>query len=130
VTIASLVLIAAVAATAPAAPPLTCPTGSRPEGAAPPQGSEWKCVDADGAATGPWLTWYGNGQLMSERRMKQGKEHGRQRSWWPNGQLMMEGISVEGHRYKGFHYWSITGAPAALDVHTETITPPAPAAAP
>ncbi len=61
---------------------------------------------------------------MSERNMKLGKEHGRQRSWWPNGQLMMEGISVDGNRYKGFKYWSITGQQTDLNIETETITKP------
>ncbi len=54
--------------------------------------------------------------------MRNGKEHGRQRSWWPNGQLMMEGISYEGNRYKGFKYWSIDGKPTELNIETETIT--------
>jgi hypothetical protein len=88
----------------------------------PPAGHEWKCVDSKGLADGLWLTWYDNGQLMSERQMKQGKEHGRQRSWWPNGQLMMEGVSYEGNRYKGFKYWSITGEPTEIDIKTETVT--------
>jgi hypothetical protein len=99
-----------------------CPPDTHAVGAKPPKGSEWKCVDDKGIVNGPWLTWYGNGQLMSERHMKLGKEHGQQRSWWPNGQLMMEGISYEGNRYKGFKYWSITGEPAALDIQTDTIT--------
>ncbi len=99
---------------------------------------ERKCVTyASGLAEGPWLTWYSSGQLQSERSMKLGREHGRQRSWWPNGQLMMEGISYEGSRYKGFKYWSITGAPAELNIETQTVTkqmdtsqPPAPSTKP
>lgn len=58
---------------------------------------------------------------MSERHMKNGREHGRQRSWWPNGQLMMEGISVDGSRYKGFKYWGVDGTPSIIDVKTEVI---------
>ena len=76
--------------------------------------------DKTGLAEGPWLTWYSNGQLLSERNMKQGREHGRQRSWWPNGQLMMEGISFEGSRYKGFKYWSIDGSPTELNLETQS----------
>lgn len=129
VTPAVLLLIAAATA-GTHAPALTCPAGSQPEGTAPPQGSEWRCVDAEGRANGPWLTWYASGQLLSERQMKDGKEHGRQRSWWPNGQLMMEGVSVEGHRYQGFRYWSITGEPTEVEVRTETVRQPAPATAP
>lgn len=102
----------------------TCAAEHHAIGKRPPAGTEWQCVDHNGIADGPWLTWYDNGQLMSERQMKQGKEHGRQRSWWPNGQLMMEGISVEGHRYKGFKYWSINGEPTQLNIETETITKP------
>lgn len=102
--------------------PATCPPDTHPIGAKPPKGTEWKCVNKDGVVDGTWLTWYGNGQLMSERHMKLGKEHGQQRSWWPNGQLMMEGISYEGNRYKGFKYWSITGQPAALEIQTDTVT--------
>lgn len=101
-----------------------CPAGSHAVGAKPPQGLEWKCVNRDGKEDGPWLTWYENGQLLSERHMKLGKEHGRQRSWWPNGQLMMEGVSVEGNRYQGFKYWSITGEPAELEIETQTVTQP------
>lgn len=119
VSLAALLLIAATTS-----PALACPEGSKPEGAAPPRGSEWRCLDAEGRATGRWLTWYAGGQLMSEREMKQGREHGRQRSWWPNGQLMMEGVSVDGHRYQGFRYWTITGEPTKLDVQTEIVTQP------
>lgn|GEM_PF-900789 len=121
---ATILLTAAVFATTAQAAVETplCPPGNRAIGERPPKGTEWKCVNKDGLVDGPWLTWYDNGQLMSERRMKLGKEHGQQRSWWPNGQLMMEGISYEGNRYKGFKYWSITGAPAALDIKTETVT--------
>jgi hypothetical protein len=107
-----------------------CPKDTRAEGAAPPVGFERKCVAANGLAEGPWLTWYSNGQLLSERGMKQGREHGRQRSWWPNGQLMMEGISYEGSRYKGFKYWSINGAPTELNLETQTVTKPVDATQP
>lgn len=106
-------------------PATTCPKGDHAIGQRPPAGHEWQCVDAQGVADGPWLTWYDDGQLMAERHMKQGREHGRQRSWWPNGQLMMEGISYEGHRYKGFKYWSINGEPVDLKLKTETVTQPA-----
>ena len=99
-----------------------CPADHRALGKPPPAGTEWQCVDQNGVADGPWRTWYSNGQLMSERQMKHGKEHGRQRSWWPNGQLMMEGISYEGNRYKGFKYWSINGEPTELNIETETVT--------
>jgi hypothetical protein len=100
----------------------SCPPDHFERGKKPPLGTEWQCVDRDGLPDGPWLTWYTTGQLMSERHMKRGKEHGRQRSWWPNGQLMMEGISYEGNRYKGFKYWSINGEPTELNIETETIT--------
>lgn len=99
-----------------------CPADHHALGKPPPAGTEWRCIDQNGVADGPWLTWYDNGQLMSERQMKHGKEHGRQRSWWPNGQLMMEGISYEGNRYKGFKYWSINGEPTELQLKTETVT--------
>ncbi len=99
----------------------TCPADHHSVGQKPPTGHEWKCVDSDGNADGLWLTWYDNGQLMSESQMKHGKEHGRQRSWWPNGQLMMEGISYDGNRYKGFKYWSINGEPTELNIQTETV---------
>lgn len=121
-------LLFVIAATLPSlslcAETSTCPADHQAVGKRPPAGTDWKCIDRSGVPDGPWLTWYDNGQLMSERQMKQGKEHGRQRSWWPNGQLMMEGISVEGHRYKGFKYWSISGEPIPLQIETETITKP------
>lgn len=101
---------------------INCPADHHERGKKPPAGTEWQCLDKDGQPDGPWLTWYGSGQLMSERQMKSGKEHGRQRSWWPNGQLMMEGISYEGNRYKGFKYWSINGEPTQLNIETETVT--------
>lgn len=113
-------MLTATAALAETPPP--CPKDTHAEGAAPPKGFERKCVTATGLAEGPWLTWYSNGQLLSERNMQQGREHGRQRSWWPNGQLMMEGISFEGSRYKGFKYWSIDGSPADLNIETQTVT--------
>lgn len=101
---------------------VSCPADHHERGKKPPAGTEWQCIDKNGQPDGPWLTWYGNGQLMSERQMKNGKEHGRQRSWWPNGQLMMEGISYEGNRYKGFKYWSVSGEPTQLNIETETVT--------
>jgi len=119
-----LIATVLIAAAADAADSTACPPGNRSVGAQPPKGHEWKCVNKDGVPDGPWRTWYDGGQLMSERQMKLGKEHGRQRSWWPNGQLMMEGISVDGNRYKGFKYWSITGQPTDLNIETQTITKP------
>jgi hypothetical protein len=116
-----LLLLMLIAAPAYAEIP-PCPKDTRAEGAVPPAGFERKCVTAAGLAEGPWLTWYSSGQLLSERNMKQGREHGRQRSWWPNGQLMMEGVSYEGSRYKGFKYWSIDGASTELDIETQTVT--------
>ncbi len=109
---------------------LACPEGTHAEGAAPPVGLELRCLDAEGRAEGPWRTWYDNGQLMSERSMKQDIEHGIQRSWWPNGQLMMEGVSYQGARVQGFRFWSITGQPSTLPPRqpaTDT-APTAPAA--
>lgn len=107
-----------------ASDPTACPKDHVVEGAQPPKGLEWKCTTKDGVVDGAWLTWYDDHQLLSERTMKLGKEHGRQRMWWPNGQLMMEGISVDGHRYKGFKYWTMDGAPTELEVETETVTQP------
>ena len=98
-----------------------CPAGTHATGKAPPAGLEWRCDNANNVPEGPWLTWYADGTLLSERHMKNGREHGRQRSWWPNGQLMMEGISVDGNRYKGFKYWGIDGTPSNIDVKTEVI---------
>jgi len=126
VTPARLLLILALLTPQVFAEPLpNCPKNRQPQGAAPPGGFEWKCVGAGDIPDGPWLTWYANGQLMSERHMKQGREHGRQRSWWPNGQPMMDGVSVEGHRYQGFKYWSVTGQPTTLTIQTEDDTPSA-----
>ena len=119
-----LIVTGLIAASAHAADTTVCPPGNRAIGESPPKGHEWKCVNKDGLPDGPWRTWYEGGQLKSERNMKLGKEHGRQRSWWPNGQLMMEGISVDGNRYKGFKYWSITGQQTDLNIETETITKP------
>jgi hypothetical protein len=120
-TVAAVLLPVVSGADTPA-----CPAGTQPSGAAPPAAYEWKCVTADGVAEGPWLTWYASGQLLSERHMKRGREHGRQRSWWPNGQLMMDGVSVEGHRYQGFKYWTITGEPTRIEVQAEPVVQPAP----
>ncbi len=103
----------------------TCPDGTHAEGAAPPEGFELRCLDAEGRAEGPWRNWYDNGQLLSERSMKQGREHGRQRSWWPNGQLMMDGISINGSRVQGFRFWSITGQPSKLPPLKPATTPTA-----
>jgi hypothetical protein len=119
-----LALLAPLALPVYGAVALSCPDGGHPQGNAPPAGYEWKCVDANGAVDGPWRTWYTNGQLMSERHMKHGREHGRQRSWWPNGQLMMEGVSVDGHRYQGFKYWTIDGEPTQLNIERETVIQP------
>jgi len=98
-----------------------CPTGAHATGKSPPAGLEWRCDNASDVPEGPWLTWYADGTLMSERHMKNGREHGRQRSWWPNGQLMMEGVSVDGNRYKGFKYWGVDGTPSNIDIKTEVI---------
>jgi len=126
-------LVIGASSIATAAEPYTCPPGHQEQGRQPPAGLEWKCTTRDGVVDGPWVTWYDDHQLLSERNMKLGKEHGRQRMWWPNGQLMMEGVSVEGHRYQGFKYWSVDGTPTELEIQAETVTqpyqPPKPAAA-
>ena len=119
--VAPLLLGAALAQTAAAIDLPTCPTATHAVGAAPPAGFEWHCETDSGVPEGAWLTWYESGQLMSERHMKNGREHGRQRSWWPNGQLMMDGVSVDGNRYQGFKYWSIDGSPAQLDVKVQPV---------
>jgi hypothetical protein len=107
-----------------AAQPLACPADHVAQGQQPPAGLEWKCTTKDGVVDGLWVTWYNDKQMLSERHMKLGKEHGRQRSWWPNGQLMMEGVSVDGHRYQGFKYWAVDGTPTQLEIKTETVTQP------
>jgi hypothetical protein len=118
----AIALLAALASPALAAElPPTCPAGAHAVGDTPPKGFEWRCENAAGAPEGPWLNWYGDGQRMSERHMKNGREHGRQRSWWPNGQLMMEGVSVDGNRYQGFKYWGIDGSPAHFETKTEPL---------
>ncbi len=122
VILTRIVLLASILSSAAfGAAPLTCPADHIAQGKPPPAGHEWKCTTKDGIVDGLWLTWYGDKQLLSERHMKLGKEHGPQRMWWPNGQLMMDGISVEGHRYQGFKYWSADGKPAQLEVQTETV---------
>lgn len=118
-TIALLAALAASPVTADSQP--VCPAGSHPVGNAPPKGFEWRCENVGGVVDGPWLNWYESGQIMSERHMKSGREHGRQRSWWPNGQLMMEGVSVDGNRYQGFKYWGIDGSPARFETKTEPL---------
>jgi hypothetical protein len=107
-----------------AATPVTlpaCPSGTHAVGKAPPDGHEWRCENAAGKVDGPWLLWYEDGRPMSERTMKNGVEHGRQRGWWPNGQLMLEGISVDGSRYKGFKYWGFDGTPTDLGIQPDVI---------
>lgn len=103
-----------------------CPPGAHAVGKAPPAGLEWRCENASGLVDGPWLSWYADGQLQSERHMKDGREHGRQRGWWPNGQLMLEGVSVDGNRYQGFKYWSFDGTPTDLGIQPDIVTQPAP----
>lgn len=126
--LACLVLIGAAASTFAAdtkpAAKYTCPPDRIEQGAQPPKGREWKCTTREGVVDGLWLTWYDDHQLLSERTMKLGKEHGRQRMWWPTGQLMMEGVSVDGHRYQGFKYWAIDGTPTELEIETETVKQP------
>ncbi len=73
---------------------IACPKGSAAVGSPPPFGVELKCQQAVGSLHGPYLYWYGNGQLMQELHYKNGREHGSQRSWWPNGQLMILEKSV------------------------------------
>jgi len=119
-TLAAIALLLGTGAWADAPLP-SCPEGSHAVGHAPPKGLEWRCDNATGVPEGPWLTWYDNGQMMSERHMKNGREHGRQRSWWPNGQLMMEGISVDGNRFKGFKYWGIDGSLQQIGIKPQVI---------
>lgn len=121
---AGIACLFAVSNLATAADLPSCPPDRVATGRQPPAGHEWKCTTKDGVPDGPWLTWYDDHQLLSERHMKLGKEHGRQRMWWPNGQLMMEGVSVEGHRYQGFKYWTADGVPTQLEVQTENVTQP------
>lgn len=118
----ALALGLALTGPALAATPLPpCPPQAYAVGKAPPDGFDWHCETAAGVAEGPWLRWYDNGTPQSERQMKNGLEHGRQRAWWPNGQLMLDGVSVDGNRYKGFKYWGIDGTPSDLGIRPDIV---------
>lgn len=96
----------------------SCPEGTELRGKAPPDGLEQKCVLTDGTLHGPYMHWYGSGQLMQSLHFDHGKEHGEQKAWWPNGNKMMEGTSMNGKRYQGFRYWDISGQESSLQFET------------
>jgi antitoxin component YwqK of YwqJK toxin-antitoxin module len=76
VTAVAVALLAVLAA----APPLACPKGSEPRGAAPPEGYEEWCEAKDAAGRprreGPSRTYYDDGSLWVETAWRAGELHG------------------------------------------------------
>lgn len=60
-----------------------CPTGATPHGAPPPDGSEVRCVDADGLPHGPWSIYFSDGTLAGRVEYEHGVEHGSIELHWP-----------------------------------------------
>jgi MORN repeat variant len=51
----------------------------------------------DGSETGPYKTWYPDGQIESEGESKLNRSHGFFRAWHPSGKLQYEGLAELGH---------------------------------
>ena len=50
----------------------------------------------DGGKEGPWVSYYANGNKMSEGTYHKGQKEGRWLQYWPNGQTKSEAIFVGG----------------------------------
>ncbi len=85
-----------------AAPPIACPPGTEPTGAAPPDGYEAHCAgkDAAGRSTreGPARTWYDDGAPWIEESFAAGLRDGRFVERHRNGQIAREGAYVAGRK--------------------------------
>jgi antitoxin component YwqK of YwqJK toxin-antitoxin module len=51
----------------------------------------------DGVETGPYKTWYWNGQLESEGESRWNRIHGPFKAWYESGGLKYEGLAESGH---------------------------------
>jgi antitoxin component YwqK of YwqJK toxin-antitoxin module len=60
----------------------------------------------DGKKDGPWVNYWGNGQLYSRGTYKDGKLHGPWVSYWENGQLSDQGTYKDGKLHGPWvSYW-------------------------
>lgn len=50
----------------------------------------------DGEKDGPWVSFFVNGNKMSEGEYRGGKKEGRWAQYWPNGNVKTEGTFVDG----------------------------------
>ena len=56
----------------------------------------------EGEKDGPWVSYYANGNKMSEGTYRGGKKHGIWIQYWPNGNKKSEGTFVDG-KYTGLY---------------------------
>jgi len=63
----------------------------------------------NGEREGLWISWYGNGQKLSERNYRNGEAEGLWISWHPNGQKASEGNYRNGKKDGIWTYWYENG---------------------
>ncbi len=121
----------------PSHPDLTCPEGTIPTGAVPPDGLEAWCqrvnergewskegpylrwhenhqkaeqgLYKNNQRTGPWTFWYETGQVAKQGSYKGGVEDGFWTTFHPNGQRASEGQMVSGKEHGPWVYWTEDG---------------------
>lgn len=62
-----------------------CPKEAHHVGAAWPEGEVLQCVNAEGIAHGPSVSWHPNGSIGMKSYFINGKEHGTRERFFPNG---------------------------------------------
>lgn len=86
-----------------------CDAGGRLEGAAPPEGREIRCVDADGRWTGHEALFHENGQLSAIGARHEGRPVGVWLYFDASGAKIGEQPYVDGQLHGTLHRWSPQG---------------------
>ena len=63
----------------------------------------------EGKQHGESKEWYENGQLLHQTYFKEGKPHGERKTWYDNGQLLHQKYYKEGKEHGEFKYWYENG---------------------
>ncbi|MFC1482601.1 toxin-antitoxin system YwqK family antitoxin, partial [Myxococcota bacterium] len=85
----------------------SCPSGTSPVGATPPESVSLWCETGSGVKKGPYITWYKNGVLNEDGHFSHGKRHGKFRGWTKNGMLRYKGSYQRGQRHGHWIEWQV-----------------------
>jgi antitoxin component YwqK of YwqJK toxin-antitoxin module len=95
------------------APPLACPPGTEPRGAAPSEGYDEWCEGKDPYGQpwrhGPARTWYDDGGLWTEESFREGQRDGPYLEHHRGGRKAREGTYARGQKAGRWTIWFPTG---------------------